>query len=386
MTNLCKKELCTGCTACAQICPKACITMEPDEEGFLRPVIDAGNCVECGRCGQVCPVLNPVRPCHQPTAYAAYAVDTALRLESSSGGVFSELARAILSEGGAIYGAVYDESFRVIHTCAEDEAGLARMRGAKYAQSDLRGIFPEIKGRLEDGQPVLFSGTPCQVGGLKAYLRKEYENLLTVDFVCHSVPSPMAWREYVSFRSRQDNGGELPASVNLRSKESGWSGYSNQFRYKNGHIYSVSGRDSLYMKLFVGGFISRKSCSACSFKGYSRVSDLTIGDFWGIWDIAPEMDDNKGISVVLVQTARGAELLEQIGEKLNRKSVSLEEASRQNPAMLKPSAMNEKRAEAFGWIRCGQIAETAVWFAPQKTPVTKKLYSMAAKVVRKIIR
>ena len=389
MPKLAEPIFCTGCTACASACPRNCISMTADADGFLSPVIDAGRCVECGLCEKVCPLVSPVAtPQRQPQAYAAYSGDEAMRLASSSGGVFTELARQILGQGGAVYGAAYDAQFAVRHICVDSEKNLAKLRGAKYAQSDLRGIFPEVKARLEDGQPVLFSGTPCQVAGLKVYLRKDYANLVTVDFVCHSVPSPMAWQEYVKLRARQDNGGQLPSTVNLWDKATGWSryGYSNRFTYADGRTHSAGSGESLYMKLFGGGYISRNACENCHFKGYSRVSDVTVGDFWGIWDIAPEMDDNKGTSVVLVQSEKGAALLEAIRERLVLKEVSLEDASAQNSAMIRTTPVSPRRAEALQKIREGQMEACGAWFVPPKRSFSKRLRLLAGRVVRKIMK
>ena len=387
MPKLATKEYCTGCTACASACPKGCITMVADENGFLCPVIDAERCIECGLCEKTCQIVTPLKiEKHEPKAYAAYSVDEAMRMESSSGGVFTEIAKAVLADGGVVFGAAYNEQFEVVHICVDSEECLAKLRGAKYAQSDLRGVFAEVKAKLDAGQKVLFSGTPCQVGGLKAFLRKDYPNLLTVDFVCHSVPSPMAWREYVKYRAAQDNGGKLPESVNLRAKTTGWSRYqySNLFQYSNGVSHSAKSAESLYMKLFTGGYISRESCENCQFKGHSRASDLTIGDFWGIWDIAPEMDDNKGTSVVLVQSPCGAELLKKIGERLVLKEVSLEEASRQNQAMLKAATPNTRRQEAFRLIYSEEIASCNK-FMPISKPAKKRLFHhFAEKILRKV--
>ena len=387
MHQLCERKYCTGCTACASVCPKGCITMAADEDGFLFPVVDAEKCVSCGLCEKVCPIITPLeKPVNEPAAYAAYSRDEAMRLSSSSGGVFTEFARAVLKDGGAVFGAAYHGEFEVAHICAENEADLARLRGAKYAQSDLGDSFRDVKRRLEQGQKVLFSGTPCQVGGLKAFLRKDYEKLLTVDFVCHSVPSPMAWREYVKYRARQDNDGEMPRAINLRDKRTGWTNYqySNLFTYADGHTHTARSGESLYMKLFVGDYINRESCVNCRFKGYSRVSDLTIGDFWGIWEIAPEMDDNKGTSVMLVQTPRGQGLLDRIADQLILKSVTLEEAGRQNSAMLNAARSNPRRAEALARIRSGQIGDCESWFAAPKVTQVQKAKELAKRFLRKL--
>ena len=386
MPNLAIKEYCTGCTACASACPKGCVTMMPDENGFLCPVVDEDQCVSCGLCEKTCPIVSkPELPEGEPRAYAAYSRDTALRLDSSSGGVFTELAKTVLAKGGAVFGAAYNERFEVLHICAESEADLAKLRGAKYAQSDLWDVFAQVRQRLEQGQQVLFSGTPCQVSGLKAFLRKDYDHLISVDFVCHSVPSPMAWQAYVKYRAANDNGGKLPLAINLRSKETGWSRYqyANLFRYAKDRSYVARSSDSLYMKLFVGGYINRASCASCQFKGYSRVSDVTIGDFWGVWDIAPEMDDNQGTSVVLVQSAKGAVLLDQIKGRLMIKSVTLADASRENQAMLKCAMPNERRTEVLDLIQNGKIFDCEKLFSAPAATVMTRIKRLIKKLIGK---
>lgn len=376
MKEILNPDTCTGCTACASACPKGCITMTADENGFLFPSVDAEKCVSCGLCEKSCPIMTPPKTAEDaPKAYAAYSKDEAMRLSSSSGGIFTELARAVLQRGGVVFGAAYDEQFEVVHICAEKEAALSALRGAKYAQSDLRGVFAQVRQRLDAGQQVLFSGTPCQVGGLKAFLRAEHENLLTVDFVCHGVPSPVAWRNYVSCRAGQDDRGIPPVAVNLRSKETGWSRYrySNAFSYADGIRHVESSGESLYMKLFVGDCINRASCADCRFKGYHRCSDLTIGDFWGIWDIAPEMDDDKGTSVVLVQSPKGAQALAAISGRLVVKPVALEEASAQNPSMLKSSPSDRRRAEALRLTRAGDFERCKELFAVPRNSLGRRI-------------
>lgn len=346
MPNLADKNQCTGCTACANICPKSCIEMKEDDEGFSYPVIDNSKCISCLACERVCPILNNHTHKDEETkAYAALSKNDETRLESSSGGIFSELAKLILQSNGIVYGAKYDDDFKVIHTGIEDIESLKELRGAKYSQSDLSTIFQTIKTQLNNGRQVLFSGTPCQIGGLKAFLKKDYDNLYCIDFVCHGVPSPLVWKKYIEYRSQVDADNQVPEYINLRNKESGWSHYSYQieFAYSKSNHYLCQNDKDLYMSLFVNNYILRRSCSNCYYKGYSRESDITLGDFWGIWDILPSMDDNKGTSVVFTHSNKGEKLLNSAAIHLQSNNVTLDQATMMNPSLLKSSLPKENR-------------------------------------------
>ncbi len=342
---------CTGCTACYSACPVNCIEMMEDEEGFLFPEINSSICLGCGKCENVCPVLKDEIAVNQDNiAYAAYTKQQEIRNSSSSGGLFTELALVVLGRGGIVYGAAFDDHFAVKHIKVENITELSLIRCAKYSQSRIDETFKEIKQILIKGQMVLFSGTPCQVAGLKALVGNRYDRLLvTVDFVCHSIPSPLVWKKYVRYRAAKDNKGVLPETINMRSKSTGWSryNYSVQFNYSDEIIYSVKNSNDLYMKLFVEGSISRRACENCHFKGYNRVSDITIGDFWGIWDIMPEMDDNGGTSLVLIHSENGRRLFAHISEKINYRSVELDETSRCNPNMLMAFRVNKNRSKVM---------------------------------------
>ncbi|MBQ6708570.1 MAG: Coenzyme F420 hydrogenase/dehydrogenase, beta subunit C-terminal domain [Clostridia bacterium] len=385
MPELAPINICTGCTACMSVCPKNCITMESDKEGFRYPKLnDKSQCINCGKCELVCPVKNKVEY-PLPTAYAAYSNEDSLRSESSSGGVFSEFARYILNQSGVVYGAQYDDNFNVKHTRTDNEIGLSKLRGAKYSESDLGNTFADVLSDLKQGKKVLFSGTPCQVAGLKTFVKKDYENLYCIDFVCHGIPSPVAWNAYVEYRANCDSNGEKQIEINMRSKCSGWSRYkySSVFKYKNGTEKIVSNADNLFMSLFVGGCISRPSCESCNFKGYGRTSDITIGDFWGIWDTDPEMDDDKGTSVVLVQSEKGQELMAAISDKLIAKEVELETTSRLNTSILVPSKSNKYRKAAFNRIRTGRIDTCGELLEMSNTPFINIIKGKIKKLIKR---
>lgn len=365
MKEITKQDNCTGCTACINICPQNCLTMKSDSQGFLYPMLQyPEKCIECNLCAKVCPLNKKqthILSEELTEAYAAYSLDDGLRKGSSSGGIFSEIAQMVIQTGGAVYGAAYGQDFRISHICVENFAELEKLRGAKYAQSDLTSVFPEIKERLKTGQQVLFSGTPCQIEGLKSYLRKDYENLLSIDIVCHGVPSPAAWEQYVFYRASKDCNGKLPERINLRSKVTGWSRYrySNVYDYPGGKRYVQWGGEDLYMKLFVRDYINRKSCEICQFKGFQRASDITLGDFWGIWDEIPEMDDDKGTSLVLLHSQKGKLYFQALDKKISYKKVTLEQAVAQNPSILHSSLAKPERDAVLASILIGDF-DTAV--------------------------
>lgn len=339
-----EKAICTGCGACCKVCPQDCLHLFPDQYGFPYPEID-GKCINCGCCDLICPVLHKYRSISQ-TAYAAWSRDEEIRMRSSSGGVFTLLAKRILSDMGSVYGAVYTEDFSVRH---ERISNVKKCNGAKYVQSDLDNTFYSIKEDLENGRSVLFSGTPCQNAGLKSFLQKDYRSLICVDFICHGVPSPLAWRSYIKFREKRDTKSGFIRDINLRSKKSGWShyDYSVEFTYSDGARYLVPNSEDIYMKMFVNDYINRLSCSACVFKGENRCSDITLGDFWGIWDLYPDMDDNKGVSSVIVSTEKGDRLIKDCSDDLYIRKVSLEDVKKWNPSYRESAKVNPLRNAAL---------------------------------------
>lgn len=358
MTKLADKKNCTGCTACANACPHGCITMQEEEFGFLYPRIGE-NCIHCGMCKRACPILNPTEKSKDSMAFAAYSKNDATKMNSSSGGLFTELAEAILADGGVVYGSEYDSDYKVRYCAIEDSRELYHLQGAKYSQSILEDTFKEVRKSLESGQKVLFVGMPCAVAGLKLFLYKDYPNLFCIDFVCHGVPSPKAWKEYVRYRAEADNSGVYPKRINQRSKISGWSRYRYSIVYDYSDTKKVifpNGQD-LFMDLFVKDYINRDSCQDCRFKGIERFSDITIGDFWGIWNVAPEIDDSKGISLVICHSVRGQQLLKQIKNRVCMSEVTFEDAIRENPSIVNSAIANTQRKKILTMACKGQYDE-----------------------------
>lgn len=306
MIKIIDKELCCGCSACLHICPKNSITFKEDKEGLLYPHVNMETCIDCGLCEKVCPVLNQDEERIPEKVYAAKHDDDEIRMKSSSGGIFTLLADQILDEGGVVFGARFNDKWEVIHDYTETKEGLAPFRGSKYVQSYIGNSYKIAESFLRSGRKVMFTGTPCQIAGLKKFLRKEYDNLLAVDFVCHGVPSPMVWRKYLE-EEIIDQGGAVLTGVNFRDKSSGWkdSSFVLNFSIEEGmikHNYAVSSvfTENTYMKAFLSNLSLRPSCYACPAKAGKSGADITVGDFWGIENVDRIFDDNKGSSVVFV--------------------------------------------------------------------------------------
>ena len=308
---VCKKQ-CTGCGACASVCPHNAIKIVQGKDGFSYPLIDKQKCTKCGLCDKVCPVELPNVKSKCKQAFAAIIKDEYIRLKSSSGGMFSALSENIINNGGAVFGAGFDENFTVRHMCAEDMDGIEKLRGSKYVQSDIGESFRDIKSLLKQHRTVMFVGTPCQVAGLKSYLGKEYDNLITVDLICHGVPSPVFWKKYIEYREKVAEA--KTQKIFFRHKKNGWKIYSVQFIFDDCTEYIQSLTKDLYMKGFLSNLFLRDSCYKCKFKNDNYYSDITLADFWGIDKIMPDINDNKGVSLVLANTEKG---LDEISKTVN---------------------------------------------------------------------
>ena len=336
---------CTGCSACYSVCGKSAITMTENSEGFLYPQIDASKCVDCKKCEKVCPVLNPIAA--EKTLKLPYAFinnNEAIRYNSSSGGVFTALAEKIIRRGGKIFGVKYDDDFNVVHGFVDKEEDLERFRGSKYTQSAINESFTKCKEFLGNGIEVLFSGTPCQIGGLKAFLNKDYDNLITVDLICHGVPSRLLWHKYVKYR--ESLAGAKATRTSFRRKNDGWKKFSLWFAFANHNEYCQPLTKDPYMQMFLKNVCLRKSCYDCKFKTVDRQSDITMADFWGIQNEYPELDDDKGVSFVVVNSEKGKVLFDSIENGI-KKSVSLESGLKHNLSMIKSCKMPDNRKTFF---------------------------------------
>lgn len=290
------KTFCSGCEACVQRCPNNCIFAQVDEHGFVYPHVITDMCVKCNICEKVCPINNPRDTCVPLATYAAINIKDEIRLKSSSGGVFTEIAELVIQNGGVVFGARFNENWEVIHDYTELKEGLDAFRRSKYVQSQIRDNFIKAERFLKQGRQVMFTGTPCQVAGLKSFLRKEYDNLILVDVVCHGVPSQSVWKSYIDGRD--------VSSINFRDKKTGWKKYSISIDdYTNPYFKDV------YMLCFLSNLSLRPSCFNCQFKSGSSGSDLTLGDFWGVNNYYSQLDDDLGTSVVLSFSPKGENLL-----------------------------------------------------------------------------
>ena len=343
MEQIIEKNKCCGCHACMNICLKHAISMYEDEKGFKYPKIDQDKCINCGMCKKVCPIINCKEIEKDIKAYACYNINNDERLNSSSGGIFILLAKEIIKRKGIVFGASFDKDFNVNHSYADNEKDLNKFMGSKYTQSTIGETYKQVKDFLENDRYVLFTGTPCQVEGLKSYLRKDYDKLYTQDIICHGVPSPKVWQKYLDFLKKQEK--EKIRNIQFRNKDHGWSLFRTKIMFYT-RTYSVCHNDDYYMKVFLNNLCLRDSCYNCSFKKKYRISDITLADYWGIDNIHPEMNDDRGTSLLIINSEKGKELFELIKGNLKYVKTNVDEAIKYNPAMVK-SVGHCKNEKAF---------------------------------------
>lgn len=313
--KICDKKACTGCSACMNACPKKAIKMDYDEHGFLAPIVDNEKCVSCGLCREICQANKQVKKNQLIKVYACKNKNEKIRLSSSSGGIFQEFAEVIISKNGNVYGAVFDENFKVIHKKVNNLLDIEKVKKSKYVQSDMKNVIQEIRQDILEEKQVLFSGTPCQVQALNSRGLRQKENLYTVDLVCHGVPSPKIFEEYKKFLESKYNSKIVDINFRWKDEEST---QNIKIIFENGEEYiSNKEKGDIFYNLFLEDLILRDSCYSCQYRELNRVSDISIADFWGIEKGKyKDFYDKKGISLVLINTEKGLELFNSIKEKI----------------------------------------------------------------------
>ena len=398
MIEIKEKHDCCGCHACVTVCAKHCITMHADEQGFLYPIVDKDLCSNCRLCETVCPVINHCDSRKPIKVYAAKNNNEEIRLKSSSGGIFTLLAEAIINEGGVVFGARFDNDWNVIHDYTETQEGIEAFRGSKYVQSIIGNSYKIAKQFLKQGRKVLFSGTPCQIAGLKKYLRKHYDNLLTIDVVCHGVPSPLVWQRYLeelkeSLRTKCVAGkntvssslNDLPVitGISFRDKTNGWKKFGFRVQYNA----AISGENSVsephytfiepfdknpFMQGFLANLYLRPSCYKCPSKSGKSESDITIADFWGIQNYYPEYDDNLGTSLILINTSNGLHIYESLNK--DSFSVTYEHGFRGNPSIENSVLENKYVFKFWNDVRFKTTTQKAKFYYKKMKPSKYLLY------------
>lgn len=379
-----EKNNCCGCGACYSICPKKCITMVEDSEGFLYPQVNKDLCIDCGLCRNVCPFIGEKSSNSVLEAYACNHNDAQIRKNSSSGGVFSAICEKVIANNGVVFGASYGEDFSVAHKMIETTEEIQQLRGSKYVQSVIGNCYAQCKEQLELNKQVVFSGTPCQILGLKKYLRKDYENLICIEIICHGVPSPKFWSLYLNnFKKQFDS---KIKNISFRDKEISWREYMLSVNFDNGQIYSKRANADTYLKGFSSDLFLRPSCSHCKAKAYASNSDIILGDFWGIWKYKAyeALYDNKGTTAVLVMSQKGKELFNEIKSRMAILPATESDITDNNTPIFKSTAPHPKREEFFSKVNENNFNQLVNDYT--KVSFVKKVKSKLISIIRRFTK
>ncbi len=350
-------DKCTGCSACFSICPHHAVTMRPDQWGYLRPVIDHSACVSCGLCDKACPEIHPVERKTPGTVMAAVA-EPGISAQCSSGGVASSIASHIITSAGVVYGCMQDEGTAIIQSRVSDCSGIEEMKGSRYVQSTVGHTFRQCREDLRQGKEVLYIGTPCQIAGLKTYLGKHYSNLCTVDLVCHGVPSQQLLNDELEYLRRKHPFPEN-ARIGFRDKSAGKVKFGFYLYQGSERVYSSNYPKNFFISGFMSGLFFRPNCFDCPYASEERVGDITLGDFWGLGKELPsKMNPQAGVSLVMVNTSRGAEVMDKVKNRLLVEHRSLDEAVKGNTQLRRPFT-RPADYEGFHNLYCSKDYATA---------------------------
>lgn len=393
MVEILDKKSCCGCAACVQVCPKQCISFDKDNHGFRYPLVDKKRCVDCHLCENVCPYIKQGETRKPLHVYAAINPDAIIRKQSSSGGIFTMIAEKIIDQEGVVFGVRYDDRWNVIHDYVESKDALVALRGSKYVQSEIGNCYKKVKEYLKDGRKVLFSGTPCQVAGLKNFLRLEYDNLLTIDVACHGVPSPKVWKSYLNdyLLSRLKKQEITIKDINFRHKITGWKNYSfvitdtqNSDSVTSKFVFKQIHNKNPYMISFIRNLCLRESCFNCPAKSGKSGSDITLADYWGVKMVSPLLDDDFGTSLVMVGTPKGLQMIESL--ELDKTETTYEEGVRYNSSIHRcpsPNRLYEsfwEQFEKFGFLKAVSVIKKT-----EPSPF-EKMFQFITSFIKKVIR
>lgn len=397
MIKISDKKDCCGCGACKNVCPGHCIDMKPDHEGFLYPEVDAKQCISCNLCEAVCPIKNVAEDIpFKQDAYIVQIKNERIREESTAGGAFTAIADYIIDNNGIVFGAAYDEEFKVIHTDADSKEKLAKFRNSKYVQSDTNNTFSKVKQLLEKGTMVCYSGTPCQIEGLKSFLRKDYDNLVTVDVVCHAVPSPAIFRKYIQMQKRKY--GDSVSNILFRDKHYGYKYSTMTIKNADGKkVYAFGIDTDPMLRAFFSNICDRPACYECSFKKRYRVSDFTIWDCFPVYKFDKSMDDDKGTTRLLVHSDRGRRIFTSIKEQFRYTRVDADELTKNVREMFYSVPVNPERDSFFSDADILSGEELFAKYFPETFKVKLErfmrfflirtgIYSVAKRAVNKVMK
>lgn len=383
MINIAVKSDCTGCSACVNVCPNNCIKMVPDKEGFLYPIVNINECLHCNLCNSICPTKKHKKESFfEVKVYGAYSKNQQKISMSSSGGIFSELAEQFFSlhPNGVLYGATCTDNLKIKHIKIESADEIKSLRGSKYVQSELDLVYSEIRSYLNNARPVYFSGTPCQVAGLKSFLCKEYSNLFTQAILCHGVPSPKVWNLFLkSVQSKYD---KKIISVSFRDKTYGWENYSLSITFKDGSSVVENSSKNIFLRAFGSNIDLRPSCYKCKFKYPQWDADIIIGDFWNASTVCPKIYNKLGTSLIFVSSHNGELLFDKTSNNLTVEKITFDEAFKSQHGIVTNTPMNKKRNIFFDNITFENFDSLITDLT--KTPIHKKIRAIAAKKYRSL--